>query len=356
MHPLAFRLIYAWFFIIGMIGAICVFASFVENARNIHAECGSAYGFSVVVGVSLALLTARWLMKMSRWDQTTWRFMVELWLESLGLIVVGGVGVTAGGVGICVNGAEGYELNALVGCVAVLCFLMGLPGFIWINFVFFMYLLGSDLFNAAMTCRACQPRSVGPAFTSESRPHEVDFVAVGNGRIGMCISPGRKKGRWDRSLETDLETIRNEHHADVIVTLLTQQDLVDIQASNLLEGVLRRGISSVHYPIRDKFVPESIDTFCSLVLGIVELLHAGKTVVVHCNGGKGRTGLVVAAVLIAYQSSTVPESINIVRAARPGCLYNPLQILYTYQFASYWEEHRRVGTLPMPLQINKSDP
>ena len=165
----------------------------------------------------------------------------------------------------------------------------------------------------------------------------------------MCISPGRKKGRWDRSIDNDLETIRNEHHADVIVTLLTQQDLVDIQAINLLDGIKQKGIQSIHFPIRDKFIPEDIETFTQLVLGIVELLHTGKTVIVHCNGGKGRTGLVVAAVLIAYQNSSVAEALNIIRAARPGCLYNPLQILYAYQFAAFWEENRRTGTLPLPL-------
>ena len=354
MHPIAFRVLYAYLFLIGVICAIAVFASFIENARRIQEACQYGYGFSIVVGVCVALLIGRWLMKLPRWDQVTWRFMVEIWLESLGLIVLGGVGTTAGGLGVC-EGHSGYELNGLVGCVAVMCFLVGIPGFLWINFVLVMYLIGADWFIALVTCRACQPASSGPAFTSESRPHEVDFVAVGNGRVGMCISPGRKKGRWDRSLDVDLETIRNEHHTDVIVTLLTQQDLVDIQVQNLLDGVKRRGITSIHFPIRDKFVPEDLEAFCSLILGIVELLHAGKTVVVHCNGGKGRTGLVVAAILVAYQNSTVMEAIQICRAARPGVLYNPLQILYAFQFASFWEEHRRTGTLPLPLQI-KAEP
>jgi len=48
---------------------------------------------------------------------------------------------------------------------------------------------------------------------------------------------------------------------------------------------------------------------------------------VHCNGGRGRTGLVVAA-CIYNLGYTIDQSINMVRTARTGMLRNPAQELF----------------------------
>ena len=61
-------------------------------------------------------------------------------------------------------------------------------------------------------------------------------------------------------------------------------------------------------------------------------------VIIHCNGGKRRSALVAAAVLIGLgvsQSAAVAG----VRAARAGSLRNPLQILFLRSFARRWRKH-----------------
>jgi len=79
---------------------------------------------------------------------------------------------------------------------------------------------------------------------------------------------------------------------------------------------------------------------------------------VHCNGGKGRTGLVVVSCLVMLGTlifsltlcsnvnrllMVIPyfvgldpsEATDVVRASRPGMLYNPAQILYVRALKAY---------------------
>lgn len=346
MHPIAFRAFFGWIGCIGVICAAVVFAAFIENALRKDTACNYGYGFAIVVGVGICVVCSRYLMRLPRWDQVGYAFFVELWLESLGLIILGAAGLADVGMQLC----GGYQLNSIVACVATMCLLLGIPLFLWVFFVTFTWFLGADSFFGFVTCRSCRSDST-VQFTSDSRPHEIDFITVGNGKIGMCIAPGRIKGRWNRSLEADLNRIHKDYNTDVLVTLLTQADFIDIQTPHLLESVRSHGLQSIHAPIRDKFIPANMEEFTQLVNTLVHLLRRGKTVVVHCNGGKGRTGLVVAAVLIATHGCSVSQAIDAVRAARAGTLYNPLQIFYAYQFASYWHENLLQNTLPLVIDL-----
>jgi protein tyrosine phosphatase len=51
-----------------------------------------------------------------------------------------------------------------------------------------------------------------------------------------------------------------------------------------------REMESIHFPIKDKWVPPSMEGLIYLIDTIIERMKAGKTVICHCNGGKGRTG------------------------------------------------------------------
>ena len=61
--------------------------------------------------------------------------------------------------------------------------------------------------------------------TSESHPIRVDFLPPEAlklpGRLGMTFAPGKKvEGRWERDLETDLQRLKEEYHAEVLVSLM----------------------------------------------------------------------------------------------------------------------------------------
>jgi atypical dual specificity phosphatase len=78
------------------------------------------------------------------------------------------------------------------------------------------------------------------------------------------------------------------------------------------------GLREVHLPVRDFTAP----TPEQLVQGVSEIekaIRAGKTVVVHCGGGLGRTGTLLACYLVSQGLSTV-DAIDRVRQLRPGSI------------------------------------
>lgn len=75
-----------------------------------------------------------------------------------------------------------------------------------------------------------------------------------------------------------------------------------------------------------------------LVDTLVTRLKNGKTLVIHCNGGKGRSGTVAVACMVAM-GQRVDKSIDVVRKARSGTIRNPLQIVYVKRFKTAFKKY-----------------
>jgi protein-tyrosine phosphatase len=64
---------------------------------------------------------------------------------------------------------------------------------------------------------------------------------------------------------------------------------------------------------------------------IDEKIHEGLPVLVHCRGGLGRTGTIVACYLV-YNGMSDIEAINYVRTIRPGSIELEGQVRTVQQF------------------------
>jgi len=151
-------------------------------------------------------------------------------------------------------------------------------------------------------------------------------------RIGMCMCPGREWHEWSRDFDADLKEIV-ENKINVVASIITRTELAKMSHPDFYEKTKKYGIESIEYSIHDKWLPNSIENFMKVVVKIVECLRSKKTVLVHCNGGRGRTGLIVAAclILIGYNSD---KAIEIVRKARTGMLRNPAQEIFLHTLES----------------------
>lgn len=179
--------------------------------------------------------------------------------------------------------------------------------------------------------------------TSASHPLLVDFVPqevhARAGRLGMTFAPGKKHSGFGsdhaRDLDTDLARLK-ELGTTTLVCLIEDHEFKSLQIPDLLERAQTAGIATHWYPIRDSGVPHDTETFLDLVNAILDEMEAGRTVVVHCKGGLGRTGTVVAAVLVALGWEP-KAAVDHTRKARKGTLENKTQEVYVEWVDSCFE-------------------
>jgi protein tyrosine phosphatase (PTP) superfamily phosphohydrolase (DUF442 family) len=157
--------------------------------------------------------------------------------------------------------------------------------------------------------------------TSTESPIRVDFVSPAvhhqRGRLGLTIAPGKCDGRWKRDLAVDLRRLREHYHTDVLVSLLEPDECQALGIADLADAAETAGITVLFLPIPDVSVPASMDACRSTVARMLTALAADKTVVVHCRGGLGRSGLVAACCLTAF-GAEADVAIKCVREARPS--------------------------------------
>ena len=170
--------------------------------------------------------------------------------------------------------------------------------------------------------------------TSQQYPLEIDSVSVpgSNGRIGMTFCPGKKQrgamtGSWDRDLLVDLEAIR-AWGATVIVNLIEDHEMTDLGVQDTAQHV-PANIAYLRLPIPDFGVPDPgwHEQWQTEGPALLAWLHAGESIVLHCKGGLGRTGMIAARLLVEL-GCTAQESIAAVRKARAGTIETREQEAY----------------------------
>lgn len=165
---------------------------------------------------------------------------------------------------------------------------------------------------------------------SINNPLRIDTLTVPGlpGSIGMTICPGKKGpsihgALWNRDLDVDMKYICDEWQANIMVTLLERHEfeMLGIEAMEELVSQRWTAIQWVHLEITDGGIPdERFDRHWLQVRAqLIGALAGGGKVLVHCRGGLGRTGLVVARLLVETGMSP-DEAIQSVRAARRGAI------------------------------------
>lgn len=182
--------------------------------------------------------------------------------------------------------------------------------------------------------------------TSDSHPYTIDFISPQllslnipkehSINLGMSFLPGRYRGNYQRSLPHDVERIKSVYHIDMVVSLLPEYQLAEMRVSNLEEVFQENQLQYLIFGWRDKWIPSesSLCNILDVVETIVQNLREGRRILVHCFGGKGRTGVVIVSVLIRL-GIPLPTAIDMIRTSRRGCIHNPLQLFYLNWINNY---------------------
>jgi cyclin-dependent kinase inhibitor 3 len=190
--------------------------------------------------------------------------------------------------------------------------------------------------------------------TSDSHPFEVAWVELdaAPGRLGLAMAPGRQDDvlanglPWRRDLHTDLRRLRHRHRCDVLLSLLPDDELEAIGVPDLATEVSVHGIEFRRLRVRDGGVPapEQEAEVLALVDHLRDQLLAGRTVVLHCRAGYGRSGT-LAALLVSSLWELPQDAIARVRAAQPRAVETVQQEHYVHDAAYRWFRHH-VATRP----------
>ena len=184
-----------------------------------------------------------------------------------------------------------------------------------------------------------------PARTSDEDPLIINWVPEAKGvpgRFGATIFPGKKQkeGRtdgWNRNLFQDLKQIRHTEKADVLVPLVEGWEFKWLGVDVLVPMAESMGLKVMWYPVEDGHIPQGPNLYLNFVERVLFEAQKGKKIVVHCRGGIGRTGTLIACCLVAHGIPPEPAILK-VREARPNAVENPRQILFVFEFAELWKK------------------
>jgi ADP-ribosyl-[dinitrogen reductase] hydrolase len=189
--------------------------------------------------------------------------------------------------------------------------------------------------------------------TSITHPLQIAQLRVADqpGVLGLTFCPGKKQpnaltGAWYRDLTLDLAAVKN-WGATGVITLVTNDELHELQVPDLGDAVGALGMKWWHLPMPDMGVPEAetADRWREYVGGEVRAhLRRGDKRLVHCKGGLGRTGLLAAQILVEF-GIRPRDAILQTRAARSGAIENAAQEAHVY--------HAEVQRRPEPVLLDK---
>jgi protein-tyrosine phosphatase len=129
------------------------------------------------------------------------------------------------------------------------------------------------------------------------------------GRLGIVPRP--RGGVW---LDDETRAWRDAG-IDVVVSLLEPDEEAELALSGESASSAASGLDFRSLPIPDRSVPISHEAVAQLVDHIVEALHAGKSVALHCRQSVGRSAMIAAAALISG-GQNADTAINAIRRSR----------------------------------------
>jgi len=147
--------------------------------------------------------------------------------------------------------------------------------------------------------------------SSRLRVDWLDSHLTGPGRIGLTILPGRKD--YARDLDRDLPTLR-EDGVQSVLCLVPEEELARYGVGSLLEAYARQGFETLHLPVLDQKAC-SVEDMSAAVRWVDTAVQQGRSVLIHCVGGLGRSGM-AAACYLRKRGATFEEALREVRRVR----------------------------------------
>lgn len=145
-----------------------------------------------------------------------------------------------------------------------------------------------------------------------------------SGKIILTCFPGRnvEEKYFNNHLFFDELRNFNQLNCSAIVSLVEDSEFEKIYEKKLfVREIYNNNLNWFHLPIVDLKAPDHkfIDKWQTTKSLLKKELIDGKNIVIHCMGGKGRSGTIAAILLIEF-GNTNKDAINMVRKKRKGAI------------------------------------
>lgn len=143
------------------------------------------------------------------------------------------------------------------------------------------------------------------------------------GRLGVSRLPGA-----GGDLAADVAAIA-AWRADLVVSMTETAEMERLGAGALPVSLGSAGIAWAHLPIRDFGAPDGASgpAWPDLSRRLHAVLDRGGSVLLHCRGGLGRSGM-VALRLLVERGEDGPSAVERLRAVRPGAVETDAQMAW----------------------------
>ena len=205
--------------------------------------------------------------------------------------------------------------------------------------------------------------------------------------VFMSKLPGRRIRHDIRNINNDLNQIQvhtiitlNEAKELSFMNMKNNENMFNMDAYSM--HIKRANIQHIIYPIRDRFIPKSINDYIQFICSII--INANRfnrnRILVHCMGGMGRTGMTVVCLELVHEYimktsyeqnrkqkfierichypflltnyCRVCQAILKVRQARPKTIHNPLQIIFVHEFYVRLKSSSYMHRVKNTLELN----
>jgi protein tyrosine/serine phosphatase len=138
------------------------------------------------------------------------------------------------------------------------------------------------------------------------------------------------------------EIIRNKNPKAININSLIKYKFDNPRPLDLFSIYQRNGLKVIHYPIEDYSVPKDMQSFDKLLNKIIIILKNKENILVHCEGGHGRTGLVVVGLLVKAGFDPAKAIARVCKAR--DVLDSYIQIKFITYYYNYLKRKRLINT------------
>ncbi|MDC3107765.1 dual specificity protein phosphatase family protein [Paracoccaceae bacterium] len=141
---------------------------------------------------------------------------------------------------------------------------------------------------------------------------------IKDGQLWISHYPGKTEIK-DRLFQAEIDLFElKKKKIDIVVSLLEKKELEALQISTLFDLIKKNQFTHYYFPIEDKSVPKNKVELNRLLNKLCVEIHKNKKILLHCNAGLGRSGLIAA--LICRRLGISESPISYIRKYSPGSI------------------------------------